>query len=408
MPDFLSKISKLSSILTRCPIYYLVASLFALIGFEIATQALLVVKFSSAIHVRISTILLCDSLIIFSSLIVNYTSCFFICRFSRLQIIRFACLCFILADTILFILLNTHVFKEYLVCFYLISMVLQGVCLGLLYPVLNNIILSSQETQKVKASLLSFFNALWNIGYFVSGVLFSILSSLGYTSVIYLVSTVLFLAVLNFNIVDDLLKSSSHTKENNTFSFFRLSRSVLLAGFIGLIVTYSQGVIEYWFPVYLHAKLHYTAATIGIFSSLFALGQFLGRIVIGCYVLSKVNLNIYLKIMLLLLAFLVYSFSFVSIYALLGLIVFTIGIVTSCLIPVVMSIGCSDTPALTSSYLVFMNTLGSILCFIVISFFFNATLYFTVLRSVIYLILVSVIICFLKVYIDNRERLQVS
>ena len=405
---FSSKISRLFILLERYPIYYLVACLFLLIGFEIASQAMFVVNFSSAIQVSISTILLYNALIIFVSLVVNYLSFFFIIRYSRIHIIKFACLCFILADAILFVLLNAHVFKHYLVCFYLISMMLQGLSLGLLYPVLNNIVLDSQETQKMKAALLSFFNALWNVGYFFSGMFFAIFSSIGCASAMYVILAMFFVIVLTFNVGDDVHRDSSFTKNTKAFSFFRLSNSVLLAGFLGFIVTYSQSVIEYWFPVFLHVNLHFTATYIGMFSSLFALGQFLGRIVIGYYVLPKVNLNIFLLSMLFLLGVLVYSFTGISICALLGFIVFMIGIVTSCLIPVVMSMSCSDTPALTSSYLVFMNTFGSITSFFVISYFSNVTLCLTGIRSVIYLFLVSLMICLLKVYTVKCEQIRVS
>ena len=360
------------------PWLFAVAFTFGMMGMQIAAQGLLVTRISKALDVPISSIVFYDSFSLVVSLLINALSGKVILRLGEINIRNIAMCIFCMSNIILFGLLY---FTALEIEYYIALQIFNGVALGLIYPALNNPILRQNWAENLKSSILALVNVSWSVGFFCAAqLLYFIAKQFDVIMLLLVIATGFFLALLQrhpFSAASNLSKDRLQAQSVNSYSqekllgIGKISLLVLLLTGIPLLSTsFSQNTIEYWFPSFLEINKNFSIGTAAAIVSFFSIGQAVGRLVLGIFFLPWVNVFNFIKISFLSLAFLIILFLLNKNEFLLCLILLGVGLSSSCLLPAIMSLGSVtilNYNAHHTSFLIFMNSLGSSLGLLVTS-----------------------------------------
>jgi fucose permease len=350
---------------------------FFIAGFQICLQGLFITEFSHALHTSTSKIIFLESVALTCCLISNYFSAYFINRFSAFNVLKISILLFIFGDIIFYIILaHTKTPVNFTWLSYILTLIITGLGLGLLYPSINHTILELNTTSVKKASTLTWLNAFWNIGYCISSLIASTTAAAHKPNIPFLILSTLFITLLIYlNKQTNLYQPQTNlitlqSKRRNRINFNDIPQQLLLVGCICLVITFTQNTVEYWFPAYLRIEHQKGMSMTAFAMSFFGLGQLLGRLFFGFWVIPKVNLTRFIIIMIAVLSSAISLFLFANPISITFLLIFIIGLSSSCLLPIMMNHDARRTACNhKASFLVLMNTLGSTISFWLTSLF---------------------------------------
>jgi len=334
-------------------------------GMFVQLQALLVMPISHAVGCHPKDIMLCDSLALIVSLITNKFSGSILFMIGARACLAVSSMIFSFFIFMAFILMMHHHLTLYS---YILIVFFYGVALGLVYPALNHTILNLKENVCYKSRALCLLNVIWNLGFFFSGAMFSLLAAfhLQLWLLFGLFSLFFCYSIFNFYVIFNDPGCCRSPKPSIPLKSAMHPFGVLITGVILLTVTFSQNTIEYWFPVHLQLGSHLNLSSVAFIMSGFGLAQAIGRL---SFAIFYVNRNIFIFLWLSFLALIIGTLVFTSAHDFLSslIIVFMIGLSSSCLIPLLMSIGSrteSDYIPSYTGFFIFMNTLGSLTSFL--------------------------------------------
>lgn len=244
---------------------------------------------------------------------------------------------------------------------YILTVTCDGMALGLLYPSLNHLVLQMRNCASEKSRYLSLLNVSWSCGYLVCGAMVSRFLYLQSLASILLISVFFLLYLL----LDFLFLNPADCVFQQHTSRDRVPRSIFFIGLILASVTFSQNSIEYWMPVVMNLSHGISLSSCALIMTFFGVAQATGRLLFGVFA-AKLKIVTFSIIPFVGFFFAVVVSTFVDNFAGFFVCIILMGLSSSCLLPVIMTLsaefGIKPDPKHTC-FFIFMNTLGSGLSF---------------------------------------------